>query len=189
MAKKLQYVNCRGDVYFVRCVEGKKGKRYVCSKKENATDLTFFPDGYEFSENPNGIVSFRRKLNSLITPEEMKLAEELVAELAAPDLVKFEKKEDAIIVYSHKRHPDLSAFMGITTRSQEEVQNMLSNLVRYEPVLKFDLLEEKGKRQFVAYRMTWRGDCDWMFLSMGSLRALIKKYAPHIEKESFFDLL
>jgi hypothetical protein len=42
---------------------------------------------------------------------------------------------------------------------------------------------------FTAYRMTWQGKSDWMYLSMGSLNDLIEKYAPHIEKSSFFELV
>ncbi|MDD5698240.1 MAG: hypothetical protein PHH77_06445 [Victivallaceae bacterium] len=145
------------------------------------------PDGFEFSENPNGKVSCRRKLNSLIKPEEMELAEKLAVKLAAPDLIKCERKKDEIIIYSHRRFPDLDKLMPCPNKSEHEVRSFLAEIVRYEPVLKFQLHNERT-RIFAAYRMTYRGNTDWMYLNMGSLQDLIEKYAPHIEKTSFFEL-
>jgi hypothetical protein len=187
MTEKIQYTNRKGDVYFVRCVDGKKGKQFVCSKKESASDLASLPDGFEFCENPNGKVSCRRKLNSLIKSEEMELAEKLTAKLAAPDLIKCEQKQDAIIIYSHRRLPDLGKLMPCPNKSEHEVRSFLAEIVRYEPVLKLQLHDERT-RIFAAYRMTWRGNSDWMYLNMASLQDLIEKYAPHIEKTSFFEL-
>jgi hypothetical protein len=188
MTKKIRYTNCKGDVYFVRCVDGKKGKRFVCSKKESADDLISLPDGFEFSENPNGKVCCRRKLNSLIKSDEMELAGKLTARLAAPDLIKCEQKKNEIIIYSHRRFPDLGKLMPVPNKSEHEVRSFLAEIVRYEPVLKFQLTDDTI-RMFTAYRMTWQGKSDWMYLSMGSLNDLIEKYAPHIEKSSFFELV
>lgn len=50
MTLKVQYINRKGNVYFVRCIDGKKGQQLICSQKETADDLTSLPDGFEFSE-------------------------------------------------------------------------------------------------------------------------------------------
>lgn len=187
MAKKVQYTNAKGNVYFVHSVDGKRGKRFVCSQKESAEDLTSLPDGFEFYENPNGQVSCRRKSVSLIEPEEMALASRLVPKLAAPDLVKCELKKKEIVIHSHAGFPDLGSFMPYLNKSEHEVTSVFAKFVRYQAVLKFELTNPHT-REFAVYRMTWRGNCDWTYLSSGSLSELIAEYAPHIEKESFFEL-
>jgi hypothetical protein len=57
------------------------------------------------------------------------------------------------------------------------------------PSLRFSL-EDEEKREFFVERMSFMGDEDkWYYLESGSLAELVKKYAPHIEKESMFDFL
>lgn len=187
MTLKVQYINRKGNVYFVRCIDGKKGQQLICSQKETADDLTSLPDGFEFSENPNGRVTCRRKLNSLIKPEEMELAGTLTATLAAPDLIKCEQKKNEIIIFSHPRLPDLSILLPAPNKTEQEVKSILTEMVRYDPVLKFQLTDDAA-RIFKAYRRTCREKPDWLCLSMGSLNDLIEKYAPHIEKKSFFKI-
>jgi len=183
---KYTYANCRDHVYYVRRVTGKRGNRFVCSQKESADDLETLPEGFEIAETPNGQVSCRKALVSLIRPEEMELVQILAAKFASPALIKCERKEDAILVYSAKT-PNLAGlgFPGI--KPGVNIRDVWAKILQFQAVLKFELFDQIN-RKFAASRMTWRGDCDWMLLNEGTLESLLKKYAPHIEKDSFYDL-
>lgn len=182
--EKIKYKNCRGDTYYVRQVEGKRGTRYVCSIKESDNDLHELPDGYEFSENPNGKVVCRKKLVSLIKGAEVQLAETLCSELVTIELTKVEQKKDHIIIHSGKQAKLSLIFPEV---NKDLIRETALRTTPFEPVLKFEIFDE-DQRNFIAYRMTWRGDCDWMMLSMGPLEILLKKYVPHIGHDSFYEL-
>lgn len=183
---KYTYTNCRDQVYYVRRVTGKRGDRFVCSQKESADNLETLPEGFEIAESPNGQVSCRKALVSLILPEEMELAQTLTAKLASQTLIKCEQKEDAIIIYS-AQSPNLAdlGFPGI--KPDVNVRDIWAKILQFQAALKFEL-SDRINRKFAVFRMTWRGDCDWMFLSEGTLESLLKKYAPHIEEDSFYEL-
>ena len=59
---KFTYVNCRGDVYYLR--SGKSGRgggtQIICSKKCTPDALEAIPEGMEIAESPNGKVSCRK---------------------------------------------------------------------------------------------------------------------------------
>ena len=76
------YTNRKGGQYYLRRVEGKRGVRYVCSQKETEDALDSVPEGFEVVENPNGQVVCRRKLQSLITDDELERVEKLVKKYA-----------------------------------------------------------------------------------------------------------
>jgi len=185
---KLQYQNFRGKVYFVRQSLTKTGKvKYVCSTKESDSDLNVMPDGMEFYEKASGLVGIRKKLVSKITEEEYKFVQTECQRLAAPNWVRFELSEDAVSVYSAKKL-DLSRF-GIMPFQMDKADDLLASSASFMPSLRFSLADEK-KREFAVERMCFMGDQDeWYFLECGKLEKLVKKYAPHIEKESMFDFL
>ena len=59
----------------------------------------------------------------------------------------------------------------------------------YQKVLRFTLIDEDDRR-FAAERWCFLGSIDdWIPLSGGELAGLIERYAPHIGKESFFELM
>ena len=60
----------------------------------------------------------------------------------------------------------------------------------YQKVLRFTLIDEDTRR-FAAERWCFLGSIDnWIDLSGGGeLAGLVKRYAPHIGKESFFELM
>jgi len=183
---KLKYKNCRGDTYFIRKIEGKKGIRYVCSTKESDNDLTQLPKGFEIAENPNAKVVCRKKLQSLITKEEFIFADKLVSQLTTQDAVKLELKKKEIIIYA--TDPSRLMFLGMPSVNPDISSRDIFNKIAYfEAVLRFELFN-LTERSFIAYRMTWRGDCDWMMLKKGKLNSLIKELAPHIGKDSFYEL-
>lgn len=185
----MSYTNRRGKVYFFREVEGKRGKRIVCSTKETENDLTAIPDTHEIVETPNGQVSCRKKMVSAISDDERTMAEERCPKLVRKGVqVAVEVKKNALLIHSRESSglDDLARnFPGIQLAAFER----LANNMPFEAVLKFELVDEQ-KRRFAAYRMCWvGGESDWLFLNVGTLLPLLKKYVRHVERESFFDLL
>lgn len=189
MQKKLSYTNRKGQTYFFREVEGKRGKRIVCSTKETKDDLTEIPDTHEIVETPNGQVSCRRRMVSAISDEERTVAEERCPKLVRKGVqVMVEIKKNALILHS-RESSGLDDLARIFPGIQLAAFRALANSVPFEAVLKFELVD-KQKRTFAAYRRCWvGGESDWLLLDKGTLLSLLKKYVRHVEQESFYELL
>lgn len=183
------YTNRKGKTYYIRRVEGKRGVRFVCSQKKTDDVLDAIPEGFEMVENPNGQVSCRRKQKSLITDDELKRVEKLVAKLCKGKDVKVERKKKEVILHEvpDGGGPDL-AELGFLPGAAAKLQEFMHANRQYEPVLKFTLDDAKS-RTFRVERMTWTAGEGWMYLASGDLESLVREYAPHIGEESFFELL
>jgi hypothetical protein len=92
----LEYVNRRGDRYFVSQAKTKTGKpKFYCSKRPGGVGVDRLPEGFEIHERPeDALVSVRKIRPARIQPferEELtRLANELALVLARP-LVLFGK--------------------------------------------------------------------------------------------------
>ncbi len=193
MAKKLTYTNRKGTPYYFSEKSGKRGTQIVCAQKESAADLSKIPGTHEIVENPNGQVSCRKKLVSAILPEEISLAKEQCLKLVKKGIrVEVEIKKKTIIIHSadtSEINELAKMILQLSPGNTEIHEAIMENNLRFEPVLKLELFEKKG-RTFSAYRMCWvGGDIDWMLLDDAPLPDLLKKYVPHIEQESFYELL
>jgi len=187
MKEKLSYINKKDQVYFFREVEGKRGKQIVCSRKESENDLSAIPETHEIVESPNGQVTCRKKEASLFLPEEIAFAQEYCRKQKDP-LVELlaEFKKDAIIIhYKDLQRVQELAKLAIWHLREADMRN-LAKRFNYDPVLKLELTSTDS-RMFTLFRMCWKGDAHWMYLESGALPKLLKKYAPHIGKESFFE--
>ena len=191
MSKKLKYVNRKGDIYYFREVSGKRGTRIACSKKESENDLATLPDAYEIVEAPNGQVWYRKKIEYDLLPEEIKLAEELCPKLVKKNArVVVEAKKKMLVIHSANTDSmnDLWEFMGGFGPGSQRGAMFLEKSLHYEAVLRLEL-SNKEKRTFSVFRKCWVGSYpEWICLADGPLKKMLKKYVPHIEQESFFEL-
>lgn len=190
MSKKLTYTNRKGTPYYFREVTGKRGTQIVCSQKESNSDLASIPDTHEIAELPNGQVSCRkkRKLDLFIT--EIEVAKELSQKLAKKNArIIVEVKKKALLLHSASTD-SIAEMIKLAAQFNQDpkvAQAILEKTLYYEPMLKLELFNKKD-RTFTASRMCWiGGENDWLFLEDGALIALLKKYVPHIEQESFFE--
>ena len=172
-----QFQSSTGKTYFVRQTLTKTGKvRYVCTATASDNDLEELPEGMEFHESATGIVSVRKKMVSKITDKEYQYVLKTAARLAKPSGVKVELKKDSMVIYEFaqpKLSPMFDAIFG-------------KPLVT--PVFQVTLVD-KEERDFVIERRCYLGAEDsWMCLENGDLKTLITRYAPHIGKDSFFEL-
>ena len=188
--KKLTYTNRKGTLYYFREVTGKRGVRIVCSQKMSKDDLDAIPDTHEIAETPNGQVSCRKKMKSDFLLTEVEIAKELAQKLAKKNArIIVEVKKKTILLHSASTDSIQEMIKYATSFGQNlrNTQAILEKQLYFEPVLKLELSDKKN-RTFTASRMCWiGGENDWLFLEDGALIALLKKYVPHIEQESFFE--
>jgi len=188
----VEYKNGQGVVYFLHLGQTKTGKpRYYFARGRDGELAEKVPRGFEIYENPNGQVFLRKKTPKLFPAAEVALVKDAVAKLAGVKYFQVEAKKNAILVYLPDSDPgevvDLLPFLRISRREAEKI---VAEKLHYSPVLRF-VLADQEKRLFDADRWCWMGSIDdWINLSFAKpLPALVKKYCPHLGKDSFYDLI
>ena len=100
-------------------------------------------------------------------------------------------EDDSIVVYLPDLDPgEASSFMetlGVAPDPAKIARRVRSS--RHSKMMRF-VLEDPRRRRFTAQRWCFRGSIDrWIFLGgPAALPELVRKYAPHLGRESFFDL-
>ena len=102
---------------------------------------------------------------------------------------------DSLVVYLPDRDPSeasklLGELFGSFPGHLEKLAQWRTANAHYCKMMRFTLVDE-GARLFVVHRWCFRGSIDdWTWLSPPALlHDLIEAYAPHLGKESFFDLM
>ena len=160
------HVNRYRDTYYLHVGKTKTGKpKYWFSMKADGDLVNAIPEGYEVYENPDAQVFLRKELPRLIADEEVAIVSEGLRKNARDRRCIADVRERHIVVYYSERG-DL-----------------------YQKVLRFTLIDE-DRRSFAAERWCFLGSIDdWIPLSdSGDLSKLVRRYGPHIGKESFYEL-
>jgi len=186
------HINRRGDTYYLHEGKTKTGKpKFFFSKKEAGELAKAVPDKFEIYENPNAQVFLRRITPKLIAEEELAVVEKGIRDHAKLKHFFVEVQKDALVVYLPNEkvaglEEALSPFVGFDLRSLPNVERFLT----YSPMMRFVLVDEE-QRLFIAERWCFLGSIDtWIHLSGAArLTSLLKKYGPHLGKESFFELM
>jgi hypothetical protein len=161
------HVNRKGQTFYLHETRTKTGKpKFFFSMKDDGVLVGSIPEGFEVYENPDAQVFLRKKLPRFITDHEIAAVREGLRKYAKDRPCMADVREKHIVVYYSERG-DL-----------------------YQKVLRFTLVDENSRR-FAAERWCFLGSIDdWIHLSGGSeLPDLVKKFCPHIGKESFFELM
>jgi hypothetical protein len=189
----VQHVNRRGVTYYLHQGRTKTSKqRWFFSTKPEGELSESVPEGYEIYENPNAQVFLRKKLPRLITDDEVALVERGVRDLARQKHFQVDVKSKDIIVHLPGQDDDVEErFLGRlglppTWRPPAATYDRRT----YMPMMKFTLVDEETRR-FCACRWCFLGSIDdWFPLAgSGDLSNLVQKYAPHLGKQSFFELM
>jgi hypothetical protein len=187
MSKKLTYTNRKGQVYFFREVDGKRGSRMACSTKESENDLSEIPETHEIAETPNGQMSCRKKIKREITRDEVEYVESVCPCMVDLKIkIAIEEKPKALIIHS-KQTDGLERAIKLLPVHPDVKMSMLTDHIPFEPVIKLELTDQSN-RTFAIYRMCWMDKAEWMFLKEGGLHALLEEYMPHIGQETFYEL-
>lgn len=161
------HVNRKGQTFYLHQTKTKTGKpKFFFSMKDDGVLVGSIPEGSEVYENPDAQVFLRKKLPRFITDPEIAVVREGLRKYAKDRHCMADVRERHVVVY-HSERGDL-----------------------YQKVLRFTLVDEDARR-FAAERWCFLGSIDdWIDVSGGGeLPQLVKKFCPHIGKESFFDLM
>ncbi len=194
----LEYTNRRGETYFLQEGKTPKGRpKYYMGRKITGTALDEPPEGYEIYESPEqGQVLIRKIVPTEILPCERELVAQGVRRESGIAHVIVDVKANALIVYV----PSNSAAVidetirdltrGFPFSDASGIREFMMRRSVYEKRLRFELIDPK-RRLFAVERWCFRGSIDdWIYLEgPARLAGLVKKYAKHLGKESFFDLM
>jgi hypothetical protein len=192
--KAVQYVNRKGDTYFLHKGQTRTGKpKWYFSMRTGGDLVESIPDGYEIYENYMAQVFLRTIVPTLVTKAEIEQVEGRIRELANVRYFLVEGKGDTITVYLANRETGyledmLASKFGFADR--EGFAAAMEKHLTYLPHLRFTLADEV-QRRFVVDRWCFRGSIDGWFSLHGSgdLATMVKKYVPHLGQESFYDLM
>lgn len=194
----IQYVNRRGERYYLLQGVTKTGKpKYYMSRKNAGTPAECVPKDYEIYEEPErGLVSVRKIRPTRVLPQEREQLATWTRELAGIEHFRVEVEDDSLVIYTPTTDPAeaadaLDRIMGVVVPGATEAnREWIGSHATYLPMLRFALLEEDG-RLFSAERWCFLGGInDWFPLMHGKpLQWLAKKYLPHLNRDSFFELM
>lgn len=191
----LEYVNRRGDRYYVLEGRTKTGKpKYYCSKRPGENTVECLPEGYEVHERPaDAMVVVRKVRRSRVAPFEREQLARLADSLASVPAV-VDVEGDSLIVYASDTNPDesiraMTILLGTSLGDEEQHRQWIAGNSRYSPMFRFTLSDE-DRRLYSVERWCYLGSIDrWMpLLRSGPLEELADEYLPHLGEESFFEL-
>ena len=196
----IEYHNRFGDTYFLHVGKTKTGKpKYYFAKKKTAESGGAIPKGFEIRENPdNGQVTLRRIRPTEISPMERQMLSDGVRNCAKLKYFIVDVEGNSLIVYlPDVREQDAQAIvasiagkMGFPFPLERTFGKEIITRSRYSPMMRFTLTDFDN-RLFSLERWCFLGSIDdWFFLAGPTpLPTLIEKYASHLGRESFFELI
>jgi len=169
------HTNRFGNTYYLHASQTKTGKpRYLVRRSIGDGALSAMPDGFEFAESVNGVVSVRR-----VDPSRKTVPAEDV-ELVAAELRRHDHLRQHVV--------DVRKTAILICEPIESLASFLGKPSRVTPVMRFECLRP-GTNRYAVSRMSYRGAGGWYELSMGDLSDLVRRYVRHIGTERFFELL
>ena len=190
----IQYINRRGDTYFLHRGQTKTGKqKWFFSTKQAGELASSIPEGFEIYENYNAQVFLRKIVPRLVTEEEVATVEKGIRTLAKLNYFVTEVKEGSIIVYLSNGNTaflENSIISRFGIRDRAALWREMQRFLTYSPMMRFNLVDQQ-RRRFAVDRWCFLGSIDdWFPLAgSGELSKLVKKYVPHLGQESFFELM
>lgn len=191
----LTHTNRYGDKYYLHEGKTKTGKvRYFAAKKIGEGAMSAMPEGFEFAETINGVVSVRRIQEKLIQDADVDVVRRELSRHAHLAAHRVEVRGREIIVYESDRArlaedflPLSAGFPGFANGFGQGRLAELAASGSYSPVMKFVL--SKDGNGWSAHRMTYRGEGGWSWpLETGPLPKLVKKVLRHVGTAEFYDL-
>lgn len=192
----ITYTNRKDVTYYLHRGQTKTGKpRYFFSRKVHGDLVDNIPEGFEIRESPNGIVSLAREKPRRIQDSEVQLVQAALNRHSSKGSdFRLDVKPDSITVYE-RVGPTVDVLVDIFTkyglpvkpRGVDQARKMLDRDARYEPVLRFELEDEKT-RIFSAERMTYTGQGGWLYLDSDYLKPLASRLIPLLDTDDFFEL-
>ena len=197
----LEYENRMGHLYYLHEGKTRTGKpRYYVSRSLEGNPIESVPEGYEIHELPERAqVVLRKVTHTAIKPFEREQVEQGLRRYGGLNHFVVDVQEHSLVVYLPSMSEaecaeivaDLAGPMPLSTsRRLDEKRERLLRRSPYEKMLRF-VLTSPDRRLFRAERWCYRGSIDcWISLhDSAPLGDLVKKYAVHLGKDSFFELM
>ena len=194
----VSYTNRKGVTYILYRGQTRTGKpRYYFGRpgQGQGEPVTELPPGFTISESVNGVVSLVKDRPLLIQPEEVAAIEEAVQQHPEARRYRVAVKHERIEIYEQVG-PDYEALLGelqmVALSRQglaERLQAEEERYARYEPVLRFILLDPT-RRRFGAQRMCYLESIDgWLELGQtGPVATLARALIPTLGTDQFYEL-
>lgn len=191
----VSYTNRRGKVYYIRACKtrtGKDGWSMTMKMGDSLAEAT--PEGYEIHENPHGQVFLRKRLVSLITPEDIQAVRAALARQPhlRPDdtILDLDKKSLTIFLLNREQVEGLGDLFRVLRPGWRPDEAFIASHGEYTAMMRLKL-DDPGRRLFTLERYCFRGSIDdWIPLAFGQpLDSLADKFFPHLGNESFYELI
>jgi len=195
----VNYTNRKGQTYTLYRGQTRSGKpRYYFGRagQGQGEPVTEIPPGYSISESVNGVVSLAKDRPSLIQPEEVAAVEAAVKRHPEAHRYRVAVKQNRIEIYE-RVGPDYETVVSelripglLRPGLSKELRDLEERDARYEPVLRFNLLDP-AERRFGVERMCYRGSIDgWLELKLtkGPVAELARELVPTLGTDKFFEL-
>lgn len=192
----ITYTNRKGSTYYLCQGLTKTGKpRYYFAREPKGEPLDEIPDGYAISESVNGVVSLAKARPTQLLSTEIKAVERALKRHPKSGKYRVDVKHDRITVFE-QTGPDAAEFVvgmrglaAMLPRPMDELQEILADRARYEPVLRF-ILRDPERRAYRVQRMFYRGGADkWINVdATGPVAELARELVPLLGTDQFFDL-
>ena len=188
--KALTHVSVQGVTWHLHEGVTPKGKaRYFVARAVGVGALDAMPEGWEFRESVNGVVSVARiDPTAHAAPADLAALQAEVARhrhLARHKV--FDVKGTLVLHEPDGIDPNhLSALASVLGYGAARLSPVPALRVRFRPVLKFE--PGTSKRRWSASRWVYRGHGSWHLLGHGTLAALAQKFVPAVGTEAFFEL-
>jgi hypothetical protein len=196
----LEYENRMGHLYYLHEGKTRTGKpRYYMSRNLEGNPIESVPEGYEIHELPERAQVVLRKVTpTAIKPSEREQVEQGLRKYAGLNHFIVDAEEHSLVVYLPSISEDESAkivaelagpLLLSASRRLDEKRERLVRCSPYEKTLRF-ILTSLDPRLFVAERWCYRSSIEGWISLHGSapLSDLVKRYATHLGKDSFFEL-
>jgi hypothetical protein len=192
----VEYVNRKGDRYYLHQGTTKGGKpKYYMSKKPG-DGVEAIPEGFEIREDPAyGLVTLRRIKPTRIRPEEREQLARWARQLSGTESFLVDVEGDNLIVYASDQEPGetdrfLEKMIGPFAARVASMRAYLLASSPYSAMFRFALRDDK-KRLFSVDRWCFLGSIDdWFPLASAKpLEDQARKYLPHLTRQSFFELM
>lgn len=155
------------------------------------------PEGFEFTESLNGVVSVRRvdTAPGVIPEADIGAVRQEMSRHTHLRRYVVEERKGEIVIHEpvgRLSNESLEGWGQMLGTSPAAFASRLAGLqarARYAPVMKFAPAGFGPPGDYTVYRMTYRGEGGWRPLSSGRLGQLVTDYIRHIGTDEFFELL
>ncbi|MBI3978360.1 MAG: hypothetical protein HY331_09260 [Chloroflexi bacterium] len=195
-SKPVTYTNRKGTTLYLCRAVGKTGKpRYYFAREPRGEVVEQIPAGFKIDESDTGLAFLVKDRPALILPAEVAAVEAELKRHPQPGHYRVKVKPDRIEIHE-RMGPDaeelLSIFgraLGVPSDTAQQVQARLDRTARFEPVLRFILLDAE-RRTFSVERWCYLGSIDdWLDIGrMGPLDELTGQTIPTLGTDQFFEL-